>query len=94
MLRRLMPLVALVAPLLVAGCKSSDAKNGVLPGVQALLFVKRAYVEADGSHNVSGGNRQTIDYLRYTPGGGLFVLSPPRRAVTSASSRPASRKST
>lgn len=77
MLRRLMPLVALVAPLLVAGCKSSDAKNGVLPGVQALLFVKRAYVEADGSHNVSGGNRQTIDYLRYTPGGGLFVLSPP-----------------
>ncbi len=50
--------------------------DSVLPGVEALVFVQRAYQGQSGD-NVSGGNGQTIDYLRYQPGGGVFVLSPP-----------------
>ena len=46
----------------------------VLPGVEALVFVQRAYDRGDGSHNVTGGSGQTIDYRRYEPGGGVFVL--------------------
>jgi hypothetical protein len=68
-------LMALLAGL--AGCGEGDSR-GVLPGVDALVFAKRAFVEADGSHNVAGGSNQTIDYLRYVPGGGLYVLDPPR----------------
>lgn len=71
--------LALVAALGVgAGCTSEGGGGDeVLPGVAALVFVKRAYERADGTHNVAGGNNQTIDYLRYEPGGGLFVLTPP-----------------
>ncbi len=62
---------------LAQGCSTGDGDDSVLPGVEALLFVKRAYITESGEHNVTGGNGQTIDYLRYTPGGGLYVLSPP-----------------
>lgn len=65
-----------LAAVLALGC-SGGPDETVLPGVEALVFVQRAYVEADGSHNVTGGNGQTMDYLRYVPGGGVFVLEPP-----------------
>ena len=42
----------------------------MLPGVDALVFVQRAFVTDTGAHEVTGGNNQTIDYLRYVPGGG------------------------
>jgi hypothetical protein len=63
----------------LTGCDSGGADP--LPGVPALVFVQRAFerVGEDGTitHDVSGGSRQVIDYLRYTPGGGVFVLEPP-----------------
>ncbi|MBC7170772.1 MAG: hypothetical protein H5U40_00005, partial [Polyangiaceae bacterium] len=46
-------------------------------GVSAMVFVKRAFIAPDATHDVIGGSNQTIDYLRYQPGGGVFVLSPP-----------------
>ncbi|MEM9863510.1 MAG: hypothetical protein AAF938_18080, partial [Myxococcota bacterium] len=58
-------------------CSGGDPGESVLPGVDALVFVKRAFITEDGSHAVTGGANQTIDYLRYVPGGGVFVLSPP-----------------
>ena len=58
------------------GC-GGDPDNSVLPGVDALVFVKRAFIGADGEDVVTGGANQTIDYLRYVPGGGVYVLSPP-----------------
>lgn len=60
----------------LAGCGDGSGET-VLPGVQALVFVQRAYERSDGTHNVTGGNGQTIDYLRYEPGGGVYVLEPP-----------------
>lgn len=68
--------VLVAVGLVGAGCNGTANPEPVLPGVQSLLFVKRAFIADDGSHVVSGGNRQTIDYQRYVPGGGLFVLSP------------------
>jgi hypothetical protein len=49
----------------------------VLPGVDALVFAKRAFLEKSGEENVSGGSGRVVDYQRYTPGGGVFVLTPP-----------------
>lgn len=68
-----------VAALAMVGlsCTGGSAEESVLPGVQAMVFVQRAFENADGSHNVTGGSGQTIDYLRYVPGGGVFVLEPP-----------------
>jgi hypothetical protein len=51
--------------------------NSVVPGVESIVFAQRAFVRGDGSHDISGGTRQVIDYERYNPGGGVFVLSPP-----------------
>jgi hypothetical protein len=42
-----------------------------------VVFAKRAYLTASGEHDVAGGAGQVIDYQRYNPGGGVFVLSPP-----------------
>ncbi len=63
------------------GC-TGGSQGGVLPGVEAVVFVQRAFERPDLSHDISGGSRQVIDYQRYTPGtaehpGGVFVLSPP-----------------
>jgi hypothetical protein len=59
-------------------CKSGGGQGDeVLPGVGAIVFAKRAYLTASGEHDVAGGAGQVIDYLRYNPGGGVFVLSPP-----------------
>lgn len=60
----------------LAGC-GGGGDSGALPGVQALVFVQRAFERGDGTHDVSGGSRQVIDYQRYTPGGGVYVLEPP-----------------
>jgi hypothetical protein len=59
------------------GCTGGPADGEVLPGVSAVVFAKRAYVTESGEHDVAGGAGQVIDYLRYNPGGGVFVLSPP-----------------
>lgn len=61
----------------VAGCGGSGPGDSVLPGVEAVVFVQRAFERDDLSHDISGGSRQVIDYQRYTPGGGVFMLSPP-----------------
>ncbi len=62
---------------LLASCSNdSGGGEGVLPGVQSLLFAQRAYIGPDGSHQFDGmGN--IFDYQRYVPGGGLFTLTPP-----------------
>ena len=65
-----------------AGCTSGSTEKSsqsLIPGVDSVVFVKRAYVTADGSHQVSSGVGQVFDYDRYVPGAGagLFVLSPP-----------------
>lgn len=73
--RAVLPLMTAAA--LVTGCGGGDPGESVLPGVQAIVFVKRAFVGADGNHVVTGGASQTIDYLRYVPGGGVYVLEPP-----------------
>lgn len=66
------PLIALA----MVGCNDGGTGESVLPGVEALLFVQRAY-QGETGDNVSGGMGQTIDYLRYQPGGGVYVLTPP-----------------
>lgn len=61
------------------GCSSKPKEDNVLPGVEAVVFVKRAYLTEDGSHNVTDGVGQVFDYDRYNPGdgSGLYVLEPP-----------------
>lgn len=66
----------------LAACTSSSTdgtKQGVLPGIDSVVFVKRAFLKPDGTHEVTGGMGQVFDYDRYVPGqgAGLFVLSPP-----------------
>jgi hypothetical protein len=79
--RNLVPL--LFAPCLAISalaCQSGTgggATKSPLPGVNAIVFAKRAYVEKSGDHNVSDGAGRVVDYQRYTPGGGVFVLEPP-----------------
>lgn len=63
--------------LALSGCGGGSAGEGPLPGVQALVFVQRAYERDDLSHDIAGGSNQVIDYERYTPGGGVMVLEPP-----------------
>jgi hypothetical protein len=65
--------------LLAAACTTKTEQRSVLPGVNSIVFVKRAYLRADGSHEVTGGMGQVFDYSRYNPGegGGLYVLEPP-----------------
>ncbi|HEX7480917.1 MAG TPA: hypothetical protein VF331_24155 [Polyangiales bacterium] len=70
-------LAAVLAACLISACQGSTKQDSVLPGVEAIVFAKRAVIKADGSENVAGGSGRVVDYLRYTPGGGVFVLSPP-----------------
>lgn len=64
---------------LLPGCQSKSTQESVLPGVDSVVFVKRAYLRPDGTHDVTDGMGQVFDYDRYNPGdgAGLFVLSPP-----------------
>jgi len=75
-MRKIVALCALVT-WLSAGCKAGSTQDDVLPGVNALVFAKRAFVEQSGEQNVSDGAGRVVDYQRYTPGGGVFVLTPP-----------------
>jgi hypothetical protein len=71
-----------------AGCTSGAEKPGgsLGGGVDALVFAKRMHttVGDDGSIaiNIGGGTSQVIDYGRYVPGGGVFLLSPARQDGT------------
>lgn len=69
--------IAFAVALGASGCSGGSTDDSVLPGVQALVFVKRQFVTPEGGQDVAGGNNQTIDYLRYVPGGALMVLEPP-----------------
>ncbi|WP_157068975.1 hypothetical protein [Sandaracinus amylolyticus] len=60
----------------LTGCGGGGG-DSALPGVQALVFVQRAYERDDLSHDVASGSGQVIDYQRYTPGGAVMVLEPP-----------------
>ncbi len=75
----LLAAAALSAGAGAAGCTSKPKEDNVLPGVDALVFVKRAYLRENGSHNVTDGVGQVFDYDRYNPGkgAGLYVLEPP-----------------
>ena len=62
-----------------AACKGGESsESDVLPGVEAIVFAKRAYITESGEQDVAGGAGQVIDYLRYNGGGGVYVLSPPK----------------
>jgi hypothetical protein len=71
-----------------AGCTSSTEKPGgtLGGGVDALVFAKRMHttVGDDGKIeiNIGGGTSQVIDYGRYVPGGGVYLLSPARQDGT------------
>jgi hypothetical protein len=64
------------------GCGTHASSGSGGPGIDALVFAKRMHttVSGDGTVdiNIAGGTNQVIDYLRYVPGGGVFVLSPAR----------------
>lgn len=76
MSRKLTGLALALALIGAAACGNDGSDGSVLPGVSALVFVKRAFITGDGAHDV-GAMMQTIDYDRYVPGGGVFVLEPP-----------------
>ncbi len=64
----------------LGACTTSKPKEeSVVPGVDSVVFVKRAYLRPDGEHEVAGGMNQVFDYDRYNPGpgAGVFVLTPP-----------------
>jgi hypothetical protein len=65
-----------------ASCSSKSSSSGSDIGIDAVVFVKRQHttVQSDGTVevNVSGDSTQVIDYLRYVPGGGVYLLSPAR----------------
>ena len=65
------------------GVACSQGTEQVDTGVDAIVFMKKAFVQVDPatqkvSIDVSGGNSQVIDYDRYVPGGSLVMLKPPR----------------
>jgi len=67
---------------LLAACQSGERRADVLPGVDSLLFAKRAFTEESGAQDVIGGAGRVVDYQRYVPGGGVFVLTPPTPSGT------------
>jgi hypothetical protein len=61
------------------GCGTKDEAG--TPGLGDLVFAKRMHTTGSGADlriDVAGGANQVIDYLRYVPGGGVYVLSPAR----------------
>lgn len=62
------------------GCATESSQTDV--GVSAIVFAQRQHTvvgpNGEVSVNVAGGNTQVLDYLRYVPGGALYVLSPPK----------------
>lgn len=82
MKKGLLALLVAVVTLPLAACSDDGVGTSVVPNVEAIIFVSRAFERSDGTHNVMDGNSNTFDYLRYEPGGGLFVLSPPTPSGT------------
>jgi hypothetical protein len=79
-MHRKLTIFGLMAAMAVGSLGCESEVDPVLPGVQALVFARRPFINADGSENVTGGSGQTLDYLRYSPGtgeGGVFLLDPP-----------------
>jgi hypothetical protein len=82
--RRINLLVALVGTVglsaLSIGCGAKGG-DGTSPGIGDLVFAKRMHTTVSGDEvniDIAGGTNQVIDYLRYVPGGGVYVLSPAR----------------
>ena len=65
-----------------AACNSSAKRADILPGVESIVFAKRAFLEKSGAQSVAGGVDRVVDYQRYVPGGGVFVLTPPTQSGT------------
>src|SRR5260221_3887521 len=64
-----------------SGCGTHTANVDVGTGVEALVCARRMHTTVsvtDVSINIAGGTNQVIDYNRYVPGGGVYVLSPAR----------------
>jgi len=60
------------------GCGgAAKEETSVLPGVNSIVFAKRAYLMEGGDQDVAGGANRVIDYERFNPGGGVFTLAPP-----------------
>jgi hypothetical protein len=66
----------------LGGCQTRASNHDVLPGIDGIVFVKRAYITKSNEQDVAGGVGQVIDYLRYDPGGGVFTLTPPTPSGT------------
>jgi hypothetical protein len=68
--------------LMAAGCSSKHADSDVGTSADAIVFVKRQHTTTGESGavniDVAGGNGQVIDYQRYVPGGGVYLLTPAR----------------
>lgn len=61
------------------GCGKREAGGSdVIGDVPGVVFAKRANFDKNGVAQVGNGTDQVIDYLRYVPGGGLYMLTPPR----------------
>jgi hypothetical protein len=69
--------VCVFATCISAACDSGAKRAEILPGVESLVFAKRAFLEKSGAQSVSDGADRVVDYQRYVPGGGVFVLTPP-----------------
>jgi hypothetical protein len=65
------------ATVISAACASSAKRAEILPGVESLVFAKRAFLEKSGAQSVADGVDRVVDYQRYVPGGGVYVLTPP-----------------
>jgi hypothetical protein len=65
-----------------AGCGTHSTGADVGPGIDALVFAKRMHTTVSGDAvtiEISRGQNQVIDYNRYIPGGGVYLLSPARQ---------------
>jgi hypothetical protein len=82
-LKTRLPLAAIVVGVACAastgGCGKREAGGSdVIGDVPGVVFAKRANFDKNGQPQVGQGTDQVIDYLRYVPGGGLYMLTPPR----------------
>ena len=63
------------------GCGTKGDTGRTAGPESTLVFAKRSTPRSTGTDvniDVAGGNGQVIDYERYVPGGGVYVLSPAR----------------
>ncbi len=82
-IRMPLTILGLALACVLPGVACSQGTEQVDTGVDAIVFMKRAFQTVDPQTgkviiDVSGGNTQVIDYNRYVPGGSLVMLKPPR----------------